>query len=742
LRGRGALGTISLAATEGTGGTQGRRAQAECWSVGAWGAQRLEDGGLRIEDGEKKHTGCGMKGGSLGGAAATALPGIIEERWSVRASERGRRPEFSHRYLWSSPNLRGKGLGIRQREASARQAQWWIKWLQRRTGRSALPDHWLAVPGRGLSRSLRNGTIEALSTVAIDRNMDKSQLTGRITFQRSGKVNWVRFIPFTALAWIASATLAVLLFVLFQLGIYLVLLVPLIFGLGVGGMVLLAVDRGHCRSRLAAGVLGLVAGTTLYLGYYYVGMVHDLGAHYADRIDLLPKYISFRMKTQVIRDVHAPSNEHEQKPDAFNRGSNWVFFAIEFGLVVAIAMGSGLRRAAKPYCEKCQLWTKREVSQFKPELGPGFVEALRQGAVQSLAALFTSPRKAAAPNTTVALDLCPNLKTGKTADCSVYLSVKQVTENAKGAVLDAFDQAKGKLLARQVIINAEELPALLPAFSVLESVTGTTAAAVLEELQVKTPDAAVGIFADITPVDPAYRGRVLTTKTKLIGNALALLLILGVFGPIALCFLGGAVGFPDHPPVGGVSPETKLLGEFIIGLGIGWFAANGIMLFTAPDYFSTRYLRGVIRREFGRRQQHLVNPGDPEAQFVQVVPRANWGKMKLDDASDVGFMRIDEKDGRILFEGDSEDYRIPVASITSCEVECFVQGQGTHGATAYYRLVLAANHPSGFWEAPFAPRGGSGKFRARKRKKWAEEMDRRIKALMQQAKANRPPAVS
>jgi len=577
----------------------------------------------------------------------------------------------------------------------------------------------------------------------LNRNqtMGKGSLIGRSSFQSSGKVNWVRFIPFAALAWIVSAVLAVLLFFLFLWGIYLVLLVPLIFGLGVGGMVMLAVHRGDCRNRLIASVLGVLTGATLYLGYYYVGMVHDLGPFYADRIDLLPRYIAFRMKTQVIRDVHSPSDEPRRKPDSFSHGSNWVFFALEFGLVLALATGPGFRRAAKPYCEKCQLWTKREVSQFKPELGPGFVEALRQGAVQSLAALFTSPRKAAAPNTTVALDLCPNLKSGKTTDCSVYLSVKQVLENAKGAVLDAFDQAKGKLLARQVIINAEELPALLPAFSVLETVTGTTAAAVLEELQVKAPDTVVGVFADITPVDTAYRGRVLTTKTKLIGNAFMLLLILGVFGPIGLCLLGGAIGFPDHPPVGGVSPETKLLGEFIIGLGIAWFVANGIMLFTAPDYFSTRYLRGVIRREFGRRPQHLVSPSDPKSHFVQVVPRANWGKIKLDDASDVGFMRIDEKNGKVLFEGDNEYYRIPVASITSCEVERFVVSQGTHGATAYYRLVIAANHPSGFWEAPIAPRGGSGKFRARKRKKWAEDMDRRVKALMQQAKANRPPAV-
>ncbi len=572
--------------------------------------------------------------------------------------------------------------------------------------------------------------------------MGKYTLTGRNSFQSSGRVNWVRFLPFAALAWIVSAMLAVFLSMLFKWGVYFVLIVPLILALGAGGMVLLAVHQGHCRSRFIAVVLGVLAGVTLYLGYYYASMVQDLGMEYAGRIELLPKYIAFRMRTQVIRDTHTPDDErHKRKPDAFSHGSNWVFFALEFGFVLVFSTGGAFRRAGKPYCEKCQLWTKREITRFKPELGPGFVEALRQSAVQSLAALFTSPQKAAVPNTMVALDYCPSLKSGQSTDCTVYLSVKQVSENAKGAVLDQFDQAKGKVLARQVQINPEEMPALLPGFAVLETVTGTTAAAVLKELQVASPEPTAMAFADIRPVEPAYAGKVLTTKTKLIGNAFALLLILGVFGPIGLGFLGGALGFPDHPPAGGVSPGMKLLGEVIIGVGVAWFVANGVLLFTVPDYFSTRFLLGVIKREFARRPNHLVSPNDPEAHFVQIIPRANWGKIKLEDASDVGFMKVDEQKSEILFEGDNEYFRIPVASLTSCEVERFVAAEGTHGATTFYRLVLAANHPSGFWEAPIGPRGGTGKFRAKKRLKWATDMEQRIKALMLRAKADQSPAV-
>ena len=90
--------------------------------------------------------------------------------------------------------------------------------------------------------------------------MGAISLEGRNCFKCSGKVNWVRFIPWAALAWVASAAAALLLFFLFEWGVYLVLLVPLLVGLGVGMMVLLAVRQGHCRNRLVAGLLGAIAG--------------------------------------------------------------------------------------------------------------------------------------------------------------------------------------------------------------------------------------------------------------------------------------------------------------------------------------------------------------------------------------------------------------------------------------------------------------------------------------------------
>src|SRR5882762_8173703 len=108
-----------------------------------------------------------------------------------------------------------------------------------------------------------------MTTSSIDPPVTTGSLAARKFYLGSGKVNWVRFIPWPALAWAASALLAVLLYFLFRWGFYFVVIVPIVVSLLMAGMVALAVKKGHCRSRVAGGLLGLLTGITLYLGYYY-----------------------------------------------------------------------------------------------------------------------------------------------------------------------------------------------------------------------------------------------------------------------------------------------------------------------------------------------------------------------------------------------------------------------------------------------------------------------------------------
>jgi hypothetical protein len=499
-------------------------------------------------------------------------------------------------------------------------------------------------------------------------------------------------------------------------------------------LVNLAVAKGHCRSRFVGVVSGLICGVVLYLGYYYVGMVTAVGFGGAAQIELLPEYIYFRLNTDVSREAHSPRREDERgEPRAGRFYLNLFAFGIEFIGVLALTAASGFRRARKPYCEGCKRWMERELTVFSPDKAPVMMEALKDGSAPALAVLCSETFYPSVPNTTLAVEFCPSVKEGGLRSCPVYASVKSITANPKGATLDAFENTKGNLLARAVQLNDDEVLALLPRFPIFESTTGKTAAAALQQLRVPPPPppTAPATVAGITPVEAPYAGRVLTRKTKLKMTGFALLALVMLFGGIGLMAWGGTMAFPDKKNGGEeVSGGRKALGIGLLGAGgVLFLGALGFVLFDA-SFFSNRFLKNLLKRELSLRPSPLVEPDDPEALFVEVVPKTNWGKLQLDNASDVGLLRVDSRNREILFEGDRERYRIPAAALISCNLEFFVEGEGSHGATKLFYVVLRAQHPSAFWEAPIRERGSLGLFKTGKRKKQALALQNAIRGIL------------
>src|ERR1700722_12142733 len=115
--------------------------------------------------------------------------------------------------------------------------------------------------------------------------MANPKLGDRKFYKSSGRVCWARFAPLSLLPLLGSAGLAVLLCYLFKWGHYYVIIVPIVAALGVAGLVLLTVAKGHCRNPWVAGLLGAVAGITLYLGSYYVGFLDFAGVQAATKPD-------------------------------------------------------------------------------------------------------------------------------------------------------------------------------------------------------------------------------------------------------------------------------------------------------------------------------------------------------------------------------------------------------------------------------------------------------------------------
>jgi hypothetical protein len=538
-------------------------------------------------------------------------------------------------------------------------------------------------------------------------------------FYKGKGVEWHRFLPWLLAAFVVAAILAEGMAFLFSIGQYYIFFVPLIAAVCVFGMITLAVNKGHCRSVWIGGLAGLCAGVVLYVGYFYFGMIHDFGPIAAGHPEVLPKYIRLRMRVERTHDVgDSHHDDDEQKaPTAGNTYANWGRDAFEFGLVLLITTGAGLKRARKPYCETCRRWMTREFTQFNPGIAANLMESLRNGSARSLAALCAEAPFATIPNLSLAADFCPSMKDGRSRDCATYVSAKFINTAPKGAVFDTFEQSKGKMLVRGLQLNPDELAALAPRFKVFETVAGRSAVTAL--MPEPPAEDAVGdksiIYAEITPAPADQSGQVLSRKTKIIANLFSFALLIGFFAGMGLMLGGIFLAFPDHPPAEGISPATKLLGIILITFGGMWLCVSMAITFIDSSMVGTRYARKVLLQELSRRTSLMVDPNDPDAIFVESVPKMNWGKMMLDNAGDVGLLVVDQQKREIRFEGDKERWRIPAAAITYSQFEVFVQQQG-HSKTKYYYAVVRVNHRGGFWEAPIRPRGKTGLFSGRRKK--------------------------
>jgi hypothetical protein len=563
--------------------------------------------------------------------------------------------------------------------------------------------------------------------------MKTLSLAGRSHYGSSGSVDWIRYTPLLLIAIAASALGAALLYLLLTWGLYFIIIVPIIVGLGVAALVNFAVGRGHCRSRFVGALSGLICGVVLYLGYYYVGMVAALGFGGAAQIEFLPDYIYFRLNTDESREAHSPKREDEgHKPRAGRFYLNLFAFGVELLGVLALTTAAGFRRTGRPYCEGCKRWMERELTAFAPDKAPAIIQALRDGAAPALAALCLEAPYPSVPNTALAVEFCPSVKEGGWRSCPVFASLKSITANAQGATFDAFQSAKGNLLVRAVQLNDDEVLALLPRFRMFESTTGKTTAGALQQLRVTPPPppSQAPAVASITPVEPAFAGRVMTRSTKLKMTAFSALALVLLFGGIGLMAWGGVTAFPDKKDgAGEVSAGRKALGVSLLTAGgVLFVGALGFVLFDV-SFLGHRYLKRVFHRELALRPSRLVEPDDPQALFVEVVPKTNWGKLQLDNAADVGLLRVDDGNREVLFEGDRERYRIPAAAIISCDIEFFVEAEGAHGATQLFYVVLRAHHPTAFWEAPIRERGNLGLFKTGRRKKQALALQSAIRRM-------------
>ena len=538
---------------------------------------------------------------------------------------------------------------------------------------------------------------------------------GRNAYRPSGKANWLALAIMSLLTLGVAAVMAVVLAVVYWNGFYIIGLAPFFAAAPLAGMTYATVVLSHCRNRAAPILLGALSAAILYFGYYHVDMISAFGVQNAQRVahrvDALPSYIKMRMTTDIIQDVGRDNQQPNQGPDRGKIFFNWMFFCMDLAIIGGMAIVPAFLQAAKPYSEQQKAWMKSVPLPLTSGRAAAVVEALQSRNVQGLSDLLSEPAAAMhAGYCELAVYYPPG--SGAAAGSKPLISV---------AELGKADSQTGARPRRELARLWELFDDEYAAIAARNAAVATAAASSLPaEALVTTPQnrlVAEDAFIDDVPAE--NHGKVLSPSHLWIGAGICVapLLVLFVLGIVLLSLAAwwsnASVAVSTTMGVSGIA---VLIVAALWGL---WFS----------DLLPSRWLYGLLRNQIAMRPDAIVRPDNERAEFIQVIPREHWGKVMLDNASDVGLLVADHQRRMVLFEGDKQRWAVPAGSIVSCEVEHFVVGAG-EGTQTFYLAVLRAQNGGQIWEGcinrrhiKFARRGSKQVLRD------AEDLRRQILAL-------------
>jgi hypothetical protein len=527
-------------------------------------------------------------------------------------------------------------------------------------------------------------------------------------YQPSGRVDPLR-TPIGLLILAASAfgvglLLELLLLHVFYVGIF----YALFAGLLVSGVLYLVVRESHIRNRPLGAGAGVLAGMLAYGSYFHCDQCLRLGHAWTD-VANLSDHVQFRMQTDELIghgkgfEVRpAPVGQFAMQRPPREQWMNWISFGVDMLSLSALPFYFGLKATGTPYSERRGRWLECARVVCRPEVVPELLEALRHRRLAEWANQPLMPVAPGQPHRRIGVWYCP-VTPGEAPEWLVYINVGDL---------------------KHLRLSPEETAALLPIFPGLMELAFPASAADLEP----APAAADSAAAHFWKVPKPYGGRLLTPANAVVINVLLLVYQLI---PLMLLFL--------H--IGLVGLLVKQVGNGIDGAALAVYALGGALapLFVlrrlnraqAELPVSTRYYRWQFRRQLAQRPEVLVHADEPNACFVEIVPRRNWGKITLESAADMGFLQVDFERREMRFEGDHERWIVRGATIIRCAVE--LMPSATSANDGRFIVIGRVQQPEGERELPIFPRTGLGRDHAER----AEKLLLRISELQ----AEEPAAV-
>jgi hypothetical protein len=171
--------------------------------------------------------------------------------------------------------------------------------------------------------------------------------------------------------------------------------------------------------------------------------------------------------------------------------------------------------------------------------------------------------------------------------------------------------------------------------------------------------------------------------------------------PVLLPFLVGGLG---AFLIWGVdTDESTVIGVILMALGGLLFVAYCIYESYLVGVYPARCYLRWLRERVDRRADAIVTTDDPEAFFVQIIPRENWSVSMGENAGDLGLLRVDYKRGELRYEGDVERWTVPAESIRSFKLRSFTPPNGVPFLNQHTVVLLQVDLEDGdVWESPLA----------------------------------------
>ena len=150
-------------------------------------------------------------------------------------------------------------------------------------------------------------------------------------------------------------------------------------------------------------------------------------------------------------------------------------------------------------------------------------------------------------------------------------------------------------------------------------------------------------------------------------------------------------------------PNGELIGGIVAGIGFILLILYCVYETCLIGYYPALCYLRWLRERIERRPNAIVAADDPDALFVQIIPREKWTVSMGENAADVGLLVIDKKRDELRYEGDLERWTIPADCIRSFRLHSFTPPAGMAYLNEFTVVVLVVDMEDGdTWETPLA----------------------------------------